>query len=250
MFVSENVKVLSCEERLCSSGLNQSGEKRQMSKVYKAVSRSLRSNSSWFVWWRGFWRPGSTVSSRRKCCCSSDVGLTVLRADGSGRINGFKMEVWRGVGLLRVSLWLWIREIKCFTQLFSKYQFLTHAGEWSSLSHPKKGIPWVRTFDTSYFVWTPAPSRAKQKLLTCASDGVFYCDCHRPLWRWATADTVLETWLVPSAARASKTASSGDVSGTVLSSYSRQLTGVTFDWIHGKHTHPKCDKACHFVLRT
>lgn len=64
------------------------------------------------------------------------------------------------------------------------------------------------------------------------------------------ADSVLETWLVPSAARASKAARSGDVSGTALSSYSRQLTVVTFDWIHGKHAHPKCDKVCHSVLHT
>lgn len=54
--------------------------------------------------------------------------------------------------------------------------------------------------------------------------------------------SVLDTWLVPSAARASKAACSGDVSGTVLSSYNGQLTVVTFDWIHRKQTHPKCDK--------
>lgn len=40
------------------------------------------------------------------------------------------------------------------------------------------------------------------------------------------ADSVLDTWLVPSAARASKAACSGDVSGTVLSSYNGQLTVV------------------------
>lgn len=65
-----------------------------------------------------------TVNSRCKCCCSSDMGLTVLDADESERINVFKTELWRGVGPLRVNLWLWIREIRCFTQLFSEY----HAG--------------------------------------------------------------------------------------------------------------------------
>lgn len=69
-----------------------------------------------------------TVSSRCKRCCSSHVGLTVLDADESGRIKGFKTELWRGVGPLWVNLWLWIREIRCFTQLFSEYQFLTRAG--------------------------------------------------------------------------------------------------------------------------
>lgn len=68
------------------------------------------------------------------------------------------MELWRGVGPLRVNLCLWIREMRCFTQLFSEYQFLTHAGGWSSLTHPKKGNPWVRTFNTAYFVlFDPLP---------------------------------------------------------------------------------------------
>lgn len=47
-----------------------------------------------------------TISSRCKCCCSSDVALTVLDADESGRNKGFKIELGGGVGPLRVNLWL------------------------------------------------------------------------------------------------------------------------------------------------
>lgn len=57
------------------------------------------------------------------------------------------------------------------------------------------------------------PSGAKQKLLTCASDGPFFVTATSPSEGVPWQTVVLDAWLVPSAARA---ACSGDVFGTVL----------------------------------
>lgn len=184
----------SYEERLCRSGLSQSGKK---SKMYKAVRRSLRSNSFLFVWWK-------------------DQGADLAAGVNAAAVQMWGSPFWMPMSLeeLMTSKWSYGQELVPWELAFgcgseklgASRSCSLNRGSWPMLAgkaasaFQRKGFhesgPMIQLFCFVWYTSKMVPSGAKQKLLICASNGVFFCDCHLLLWRWAwqTVHWTLGLW--------------------------------------------------------